>query len=360
MESSENSGIQFLAWFGIDVSKDSFTAAAYNSLDRKVTLPEEKQFELSRDGVRRFLRWRRNAIREMAGEFGGMSSGIAMEATGGHSTRLAELILKADGTAHVAICNPAFISHYIRSFTEQKSDGKDAEYIARYGFERQPAEWRRPPEEVARMREFAMQRDKYVSIRTALKNRGGTLKFKESIASGERVIKCLDKEIGDMTMKMERVAQSNAEIWDEVMLMTTVPGVAVLSAVVIYGLLGSLRQYTRGQLSALSGLNPLNRQSGKSLNTSRMSKRGPSSLRQILYLDSTPAIMCIRELAEQRDRILAHENSTKMGAKCACMRKLLMIVRGVVVSGKPFEPNHKSVRPAINNEEKTKKCEKTA
>ena len=360
MDSSKNSDTQFLVWFGLDVSKDSFTAAAYNSLDRKVLCPDEKQFAMDRDGVRCFLKWRRKVVGEIAGGACGISSGIAMEATGSSSAELAELVLKADRLAHVAVCNPCQISHYIRSFTDQKEDHTDAEYIARFGFDRQPEEWRRPPEEVARIRELAMQRNKYVSIRAALTNRGYTLKCKDAVKSNRKVIECLEKEIASLTDRMADIAGSNADIRSEVELMTTVPGIGALSAVVIYGLLGSLRQYTRRQLSALSGLSPSKRQSGKTLDTSRMSKRGPGSLRQLLFLDSTSATGGIRALVELRTRILAQENSTRMRAKCACMRKLLLIARAVVVSGKAFDPNHKSVHPANKIEEIPKKCEKTA
>jgi len=38
--------------------------------------------------------------------------------------------------------------------------------------------------------------------------------------------------------------------------------------------------------------------------------------------------------------LLARENSCKMTARCACMRKLLLIVKGVVDSGVPYDPNY--------------------
>jgi len=48
----------------------------------------------------------------------------------------------------------------------------------------------------------------------------------------------------------------------------------------------------------------------------------------------------IPQLKEMRERLLARENSCKMTARCACMRKLLLIVKGVVDSGVPYDPNY--------------------
>jgi hypothetical protein len=41
-------------------------------------------------------------------------------------------------------------------------------------------------------------------------------------------------------------------------------------------------------------------------------------------------------------RLLARPDSSKMTAKCACMRKLLLILHAMVVTDTKFDPNHKS------------------
>ena len=49
-----------------------------------------------------------------------------------------------------------------------------------------------------------------------------------------------------------------------------------------------------------------------------------------------------------KDRLDAQENSSKMRSRCACMRKMLLVCRAVVVSGKPFDKkyNQENSHPA--------------
>ena len=58
--------------------------------------------------------------------------------------------------------------------------------------------------------------------------------------------------------------------------------------------------------------------------------------RQILYLDSIVAVSKIPYLQDLFNRIVAR-GKCKMCARCACMRKLLLIMRAFVVQEKPFD-----------------------
>jgi hypothetical protein len=56
----------------------------------------------------------------------------------------------------------------------------------------------------------------------------------------------------------------------------------------------------------------------------------------------------IPTLKNLRERLLARENSRKMTARCACMRKLLLIIKGVVDSGIPYDPNFQQKKQEIS------------
>ena len=321
-------------WYGLDVSKDSFTAALYNGLTKKRVRPAEKSFPLDRKGVALFLKWRKSLKSDL------FADAVAMEATGGYSAKLCRLLLKAEPGLRVSVCNPLPVSRYIQSFGPDKDDVSDALCIARYGYDRQPRQWSAPDPDRARLRALQDERQKLVDMHTALSNRGETIEVKEVAGINSCILKVLEKKIAELDALMREAVKSRKDIADEIALLDSVPGVGFTSAVAIYALLGSLRQYTRKELSALSGVCPANMQSGKSLRKSRISKRGPSLLRRILYCDTTSAIGNIPSLKALKDRLDARENSSRMRSRCACMRKLLLICRGVVVSGKPFEKDH--------------------
>ena len=327
----EQSKERIWQWFGVDVSKDSFTVAFYNGLSDATS--EVLKFDSNRKGVNRLLSWRKKHANEI------FSSAIVMESTGCYSARLADLMLKLDSSLHVSICNARSVSYYIKSHSANKTDPSDARLIARYGYDFQPAKLKVKSPEEKQLRELVSERGKLVKIVTMLTNKAKSLEYKEIKEINADVVSHLKGKIKVLDKKIVEVGKQSEEINAEIELMDTVPGIARLSASVIYGTLGSLKQYTRLQLSALSGLYPKISQSGSSPAKSKLSKNGPSYLRQILYLDATQAMAKIPSLRNLRKRLLARENSRKMTARCACMRKLLLIIKGVVDSGIPYDPN---------------------
>ena len=319
-------------WFGVDVSKGFFTATFYDGLS-DISKSEAVNFDSNRKGVRRFLSWRKKHANML------FPTAVVMESTGYYSDRLADLMLKLDSSIHVSICNARSVSYYIKSHAVNKTDKSDARLIAKYGYDFQPLKIRVRSRDEKLLRELVSERGKLVKVVTMLSNKGRSLEFSETKAVNKSVISHLKEKIKELDKKIAEASRLSDEMDAEIKLMDTVPGVGRLSAAVIYAELGSLKQYTQLQLSGLSGLFPAIRQSGSSPTKSKLSKCGSKYLWQILYLDATKAMEKIPALQDMRKRLLARENSSKMTARCACMRKLLLIIEGVVDSGIPYDPN---------------------
>lgn len=122
----------------------------------------------------------------------------------------------------------------------------------------------------------------------------------------------------------------------EVRIMTTMPGVSFISAYSILAEIGSLKQYSPKELSSLSGLAPRIVESGSSVHSSYLSRRSSGQLRQILYLDSVPGVPKIPFVQEFHQRLIA-KGKKKMTARCACMRKMLLMLRFMVVHNTLFD-----------------------
>ena len=324
----------FISWVGLDVSKDTFTAAIQTIPEENASFPEQDSFPISRAGVRQLLKWVR-------GRTGDMACGIAMESTGRYSEKLALLILKEAPEQHVSICNPLAVSRYRSSFTDAKADlHVDPKYIAKFACDRQPEAYEPRTRENAELRELVRERAAMVEALQQFQNRQGDLQFKTAMDANRQVMAMFKRKIAALDKTIRAVVERCEEISQEIGLMTTVPGVGLLSAATIYAELGTLSAYSRRQLSALSGVCPVMRQSGTSLQKGTMSRKGSRLLRRILFLDSQQAIARIPSMASFHERLLHRPNSSKMTAKCACMRKLLLILRGIVVSGKEYDPHH--------------------
>lgn len=328
-------------WFGLDVSKDSFTAAYYSGLpDTKKS--EVVSFESSRKGVKKFLSWRKKHT------FSDYPSAIVMESTGYYSRNLTDIFLKLDSSIHVSICNARSVSYYIKSHAENKTDQSDARFISRYGYDFQPLSVKIKSRDEKLLKEFVSERMKVVKMMTMLTNKSHSLEYAETKAINKGIIDFLNKKKQELDKKIVEVSKLSVEMDNEIALIDSVPGIGRVSASVIYAELGSLKQYTRLQLSGMSGLFPKISQSGTSMNKSKLAKSGSSNLRQILYMDSIKAIEIIPSLRELRKRLLARENSRKMTAMCACMRKLLLIAKGVVDSGIPYDPSFQQKKGEVS------------
>ena len=123
-------------------------------------------------------------------------------------------------------------------------------------------------------------------------------------------------------------------------LLKTINGVADITAWSILAYLGNIRLFDNAkQVSSYAVLNPKIDQSGSSINRSSLSKMGNSRLRKSLYM---PAIVATRYnplMADLYTRLLAKGKPKKL-AIAAVMRKLLVIVYGVLKSEKPFDVNY--------------------
>jgi len=332
----------FPLWFGLDVSKDSFEAAGGSIIRTEgIWRPRSGSFAIDKKGVAGFLKW----AQELAGSF---EFGIAMEATGIYSKRLFRLIQAASPSQHIAICNAASVSLYARSYTEEKNDRNDAVLITKFALDREPAAPRMLSENEVKLKEAVRTRNRLVECRTCLKNALDSLDDAETKKIQKQTIAGIDRGIAHLDKKIEKIVDSDVAIKQEICRMMTLPGVGRLSAIIIYAELGSMKNYTRKQISAMSGVCPVNRISGTSVHKHTISHRGSKLLRQILYLDSFQAIKKIPAVAEFHQRMSSKAESSKMSARCACMRKILLILHAMVVTEKDYDPNFKSEKIVKN------------
>ena len=331
-------------WIGIDVSKESFTAACRSIVrDERTRFPLQDKFSLDKKGVGEFMRW----AKEQAGCFG---IGMAMEATGVYSRRLAKLIRSVSPQQHVAICNARSVSLYARSFSDEKNDRIDAERIAMYACDRNPQQPRTKDKAETRLQELVRERDRMVDRKQAMVNSGEGLESADIRKIHTAVIKSMEKAIAKLDRLISETVNSSEEIKGEVRRMMSIPGVAITSAACIYAELGSLKNYTRKQISAMSGVCPTNRKSGTSVDRHGISHRGSSLLRKMLYLDSVQATRLIPPMNEFHRRMLAKPNSSKKTARCACMRKLLLILHAMVLNDSDYVPGYKPEKRIISSE----------
>jgi len=324
-----------IIWAGFDVGKETFSA----SLDQisengkaKITLLPCRDFKRNPEGITKFFQWAEKFASEK-------ELHIVMETTGCYSQQLTDWINQSHPEVNVTIENSRNIHAFIESLNlPHKTDKLDAQAIARFGTERQPHPTNRPSKTILTIRELSRERTALIKARVELQNRQDTI-------TSSIVRKINAQTLATLTMQIKRIEKEikaciveDEEILSEVHIMTTMPGVNFVSAYSILAEIGSLKQYSIKELSAISGLAPRIQQSGSSVHSSFMSRRSSGRLRQILYLDSVPGVPKIPFLQDFQQRLLA-KGKKKMTVRCACMRKMLLMLRSMVVHNRPFDEN---------------------
>lgn len=323
-----------VCWSGFDVAKRTVDCAAWGDQELKEQMVH--CYDRNRTGMKKALDW----LKAIAPA--GMRIGIVMEATGSYAEEVAEWLLEQDPTVRIAIVNPGQTSAFIRSLgLRNKTDDLDARALARYGQERNPVAWQRPSPEMKALKDLVRIRIDLVQARTSMKQRLQDHERTAKVASKAMatVIESLTRQIAVLDEAIEKHVASCDELAHQVRRLTSIKGVALVTATTILAELGDLRRFsTSRQLSAFAGLSPKQRQSGTSINgKTRMCKMGSGRARAALYMAAGSAARFNQDLKATYVAMLAN-GKTKRSALGAVMRKLLVLMRAVLVADHDWVP----------------------
>lgn len=331
-----------VVWAGLDVAKATFDAAlclggpgAYALRDLPV-----RTFPRTAQGACECIQWF-DAIREHTGPMTAIR--VVMEATGKYSQELAIWLIAQRSTLAPAIINPQQAAAFIQSlFLRNITDKTAARALACYGMERHPAPYEPPSHEQAVLRDLSRHRDALVAMRVAHENRMEEGSQSTHVRRAQqRLLATIERHIKNAEQELRTQVAAMPDVRSDVALLQTIYGVGFLTAATILAELGDLRRFERGrQLSAFAGLSPRNIRSGTSVSKRpRLSKKGNPRVRQALYLAAMVACRGNNHLSDTYYHLIAQGKAPK-AALGAIMRKLLLVMRAVLLSGKPYDPHH--------------------
>jgi transposase len=252
---------------------------------------------------------------------------IVLEATGGYEMPLAAGCAAAG--LPVAIVNPRQVRAFARAAgTSAKTDGIDAAVLARFGAQLEvPA---RPVPDAATQALAAL-----VARRRQLLEMLGAEQRRLAHATTTVVrrdlrnhIRWLERRIKDVTGEMDDAIQASPLWRVQEDLLRSVPGVGPTTARTLLAELPELGQLTRRQVSALVGVAPFNRDSGK-WRGRRSIWGGRRSVRATLYMAALVATRHNAQLAAFYRRLCDAGKPAKV-ALVAVMRKLLTILNAML------------------------------
>ncbi|MEO8233306.1 MAG: IS110 family transposase [Ignavibacteriota bacterium] len=218
----------------------------------------------------------------------------------------------------------------------------------------------------SRARVETLSKIPYVS---KLKAKAVISKAKQSVASSddlasEITIQSMVEQIINLSQAIERhktlmINSVSEERLPEVKILTSFKGIAEYSAIGLLIEIGFLERFaTCKKLVSYFGLHPVFKKSGDGTYAMRMSKKGRSEPRNILYNVALTAIRDNQRIREIYIRYLK-KGMCKMAAIGAIMHKILRIVYGMLKNNEVYNPDKDRNNSELKTELKIKRIDKT-
>ncbi|MFO1084242.1 MAG: IS110 family transposase [Reyranellaceae bacterium] len=301
---------------GIDVSKDK--------LDVHV-LPSGQAWAVKRDAA---------GLAELCRRLEGMSGIVAVEATGGYESVVAASLSSAG--LPLVMVNPAQVRAFAKALGQRaKTDPIDAAVIARFVEATKPVVRPLPDQATRLLSDLLARRRQIVNMMTAETlrlQRTDVARVRKSIT---RLLQALERELGGVDKDIDDSVRGSPVWRAKEDLLASVPGVGKVIARTMVADLPELGTLGRKQISALAGLAPFVRQSGKWKGQARIGGGRPV-VRTALFMGAQTAKQHNPVLKAFFERLIASGKS-KMAATIAVAHKLLTILNAILRDQKPWQ-----------------------
>jgi transposase len=335
--SKRNDTSQATVYCGIDVSAETLAVAVIEQ-DQPL---QQREFANRASGHKALIGWlgKRSApVR------------VSLEATGIYSLDLALALDGAPGI-ELAVLNPKMVNRFAQTLRRSKTDAADAVVLAEYSWRMPFTAWQRPSLHGLQLRAVGRHIAALSVEHTRERNRLHTAQASQ--AAPRCVVEDLKRSLASLQRRMVKMRGEamaligqHAAVDERFRLLTSIPGIAAVSALQILGELVLLAPgMTVRQWVAHSGLDPAHRDSGSSVHKpSHISRAGNRHLRRALYMPALSAVRWDPHLKAFYE-LLQARRKTKMQALIAVARKMLHAIHGIFRSQTPY--NGQKLFPAL-------------
>jgi len=261
------------------------------------------------------------------------------EPTGPYSNYLREFA--AEHEIRVYEVNPKKSANFAKTLgNRSKTDAIDAKMLSTFHVLLTEEDFRIPEmdEITEQLGAFIGSYEIIQKTRTMLSNHVHSLEYKSGVTrklkeSLEKELKHLGTMEEQLEKEMEAYAEDHQETREDLHNLLSMKGIGVVSAMSLLYLFRKYPNANRNEITALAGLDPVQRQSGSSLQGGRkISRAGDPLLRKVLYLACMNSIQhneCIRAFYKH---LVTDNHKKPKVALVACMRKLLLIAHHLYVT----------------------------
>lgn len=317
-------------YVGIDVGASELVCA--------VAGKKPRVFKHTAAGIKSLHRWATKQVNDSVVH-------LCLEATGVYSQHVAIQLVNLPGI-EISIVNPACIKAFADAqLRRSKTDAIDADVIRCFAESQKPSPWRPASKTQRQLYEMVAQAGAVQASLLQWRNRSHTQGYitdlPKVVTKAQRTIeKTLEKQLQQIEQAIDQLCAADADLAQQILLLESIPGIARKSAVrVLAHGREWLTERSAKALTAHAGLAPHHHQSGTSIKKpSRIDKRGNQKLRNTLYMPALVGIVHNPVLKPFYQRLCENGKPKKL-ALVACMKKLLLIIRSMLINKTIFNPN---------------------
>lgn len=309
----------FSYFTGIDVSKDKVDIFSTEKSSHLTVRNSKKQ------------------IREALYHFDREHTLVVLENTGGHENVCIDTLQKIGYKIHRA--NNNRVKSFIRyRGIKAKTDRIDAKALADYGefTYRNGKQELVVNKEVSEVQKKAKETSLYIDnlkkIRGAMKNRLKSPTCHETEESVKRVIDVINQEIEKLENETDKTLAQDKDLSKQFGLLTQYKGVGKTTARELIAFLPEIGSVSKQAISALAGLAPYAKDSGKMRGHRSTRGQGRPILRRIMFMAALSAVRYNKNLSDFYEKKIK-EGKPKMIAMTACMRKMLVQLNAISKKG---------------------------
>jgi len=252
---------------------------------------------------------------------------VVLEATGRYH-RMAHETLHEAGV-RTAVANPARSRNFARSVGRlAKTDRIDAQILAEYGERVRPPASTPPSKLQAKIAEITVARRQIVDEMKILKQQQTQTLDDLVIAQIAARISLCQCHSKDLEQLLAELIEEDDGIRRKHEILTSIPGIGLTTAATLISELNELGGANAKQIASLSGVAPMNRDSG-SFRGKRKIGGGRKPVRDVMYMAAVVAIRWNKDMAAFYQRLKKAGKPFKV-AITAVMRKLLILANTLV------------------------------
>jgi transposase len=299
-------------YIGIDVSKK--VLSVFDGKDLKF---------INQEGLKSFKKYLKKKV-----NFSDLV--IIFEPTGVYSQYLKEFC--AENSIKAYIVNPKRSHNFARSLgIRPKTDKIDARILYQFHKLIEAKDIKIPEinQQAKTLSSYLTSYEFALKQRISLSHHLESLRDKKLIALIKKELKRAQELEDKIFNDIKKYVEQNQNLKEDYQRLSTIPGIGEKAAIALLTLFKTYQGTNRAQITALTGLDPVRRESGSSVKYKvKISKNGKGIYRKILYLPTLCATVHNQKIRLFYQRLLANHKNKKL-AVIASMRKILLIAHAM-------------------------------